>query len=82
MNFYLDVSIADILHFVSGASKLPATGFNTTPSIRFCDVDAFPVASTCDVSITLPRSLGLLSYTEFKKIMDMSILDSFGFGNP
>ena len=72
---FTDVSIADILHFVSGATKLPATGFATTPSIRFCNVDAFPVSSTCDVSITIPRSLGLLSYADFKKTMDMSIFD-------
>lgn len=77
-----DVSITDILHFVSGATKLPATGFTTMPSIHFSDVDAFPFSSTCDVSITIPRSFGLLSYAEFKSRMDMSILDSFGFGNP
>lgn len=79
---FTDVSIADILHFVSGATKLPATGFTTMPSIRFSDVDGFPFSSTCDISITIPRSFGLLSYAEFKSRMDMSILDSFGFGNP
>ncbi len=76
------VSLGDILHFISGANKLPAAGFNAQPSIKFADVLSLLQSSTCDVSITFPRSYGNLTYTEFKNKMDMSILDSFGFGNP
>ena len=76
---FTDVSIGDILHFVSGATKLPATGFTTRPSIHFSDIDAFPISSICDITITIPRSFGLLTYAEFKSRMDMAILDSFEF---
>ena len=76
---FTDVSIGDILHFVSGATKLLTTGFTTRPSIHSSDIDAFPFSSTCDVSITIPRSFGLLTYAEFKSRMDMAILESFDF---
>ena len=77
-----DVSLADVLHFFSGADKLPATGFTTTPSIQFIDMERLPKSSTCDLSITFPRSFGLLPYDEFRDKMDMCIKGSFGFGNP
>ncbi len=76
------VSVSDIIHFMSGSSKLPAAGFNCIPSIRFTDEPCLPKASTCDISITFPRSYGLLSYEEFKEKIDMCICDSFGFGMP
>ena len=69
-------------HFVSGASKLPAAGFNVQPSIKLTDVSGLPRSSTCDVSITFPRCYGHLPSSEFKHKMDMCILDSFGFGTP
>lgn len=77
-----DVSLGDILHFFSGATKLPASGFQVMPKIYFTDENILPKASTCDVSITFPRSYGKLDYCEFKAKLDMCILDSFGFGNP
>ena len=76
------MSLADVLHFFSGADKLPATGFTVTPSIYFTDTEMLPKSSTCDLSITFPRSLGLLSYEEFQQKMDLCIKGSFGFGNP
>lgn len=76
------VSVSDIIHFMSGSSRLPAAGFNNTPSIHFMDDTCLPKASTCDISITFPRSYGFLSYEEFKEKMDMCICDSFGFGIP
>lgn len=78
------MSLGDILHFISGASKLPAAGFNKAPSIHFTDsCDALlPTTSTCDISITFPRSYGKLTPDEFKKHMDMCIMNSFGFGGP
>lgn len=77
------VSIADILNFVSGASRLPATGFDKTPSVYFTDDCCLPKASTCDLSITFSRSLiGLLSTEQFKERMDMAISNTFDFGTP
>ena len=54
------MSLANVIHFFSGADKLPATGFTTTPSIQFIDMEMLPKSSTCDLSITYPRSFGLL----------------------
>ena len=75
------VKLDDILEFVSGASKIPPSGFQKNPSIKFCNDDRLPKASTCDVSITLPRKLGLLQFEQFKERLDLSILGSCGFGN-
>lgn len=76
------VSVSDLLSFMSGASKLPAAGFDKTPSIHFMDDNGFPRASTCDLSISFPRDYGLLSCEDFKTKMDMAITNSFGFGRP
>ena len=76
-----DVTLGDILEFLSGARKLPATGFPKNPSVHFCSGDRLPKASTCDVSITFSRGMGLLQYEQFKEKMDLCILGSYGFGS-
>jgi hypothetical protein len=76
-----DITLGDILEFLSGASKLPATGFPKNPSVYFCSEDRLPKASTCDVSITFSRGMGLLQYEQFKEKMDLCILGSYGFGS-
>lgn len=76
-----DVSVREVLKFFSGSSKMPATGFNGTPKIFFCNEERLPSVSTCDLSITFPRSMGLLSYEDFKTKMSDCILGSYGFGN-
>ena len=43
------------------------------------DVDQLPWASKCDLSITFPRNMGLLTEEEFRQKMDMCILGSFEF---
>ena len=75
-----NVSVGDILKFLSGSSRIPATGFDTTPKIRFTDEDCLPTVSTCDMSITFPRKMGLLNFEEFKNKLDFCILGSYGFG--
>ena len=74
------MSISDILQFISGSRKLPAAGFPCTPSVHFTNVKNLPRTSTCDVSITFPRSLEELTYEKFKEKMDMCVLESGGFG--
>ena len=74
------VSLDDILHFISGSSKLPAAGFPRVPSVHFTDTNNLPTTSTCDVSITFPRCFDQLSYEKFKEVMDLCILNSCGFG--
>ncbi len=76
------MSLADVLHFFSGSTKIPALGFDNTPKIHFTNESILPKTSTCDVSITFPRDYGNLPYADFKAKLDMCILDSFGFGNP
>ena len=73
--------LQNILQFFSGASRLPATGLDYTPKIYFTNEDRLPHASTCALSITFPRSLGLLSYEDFQDKMDTYVLRFHGFGN-
>jgi len=74
------MSLGQVLHFICGADKLPATGFEVMPSICFTDLDMLPEISTCDISIVFSRSFGLLSYEEFKEKLDRAIRDSCGYG--
>ena len=74
------VTIGDILKFISGSSKIPATGFDSIPKIKFTNEDCLPTASTCDLAITFPRKMAHLSPKEFKAKMDFCILGSHGFG--
>lgn len=76
-----DVSLREILRFFSGSAKMPAIGLDGVPTICFCDKEGLPYSSTCDFSITFPRSLGLLSFEQFKLKMNFCILGSYGFGN-
>ena len=75
------MQVGDVLQFLSGAARLPSTGFETNPKIRFCDEDCLPRVSTCDISITFSRKMGQLSYNQFKQRMDMCIRECFGFGS-
>ena len=46
------VSLSDVMKFISGSSRVPATGFDKAPSVKFTDVQCLPTVSTCDISIT------------------------------
>ena len=72
------VSLENILQFFSGASKLPATGFDET-KISFTSEDVLPYTSACALKIMFPRSLGVLSYDDFEGKMDFCVCCSFGF---
>ena len=74
------VTLVDILQFFSGAGKIPAIGFYSTPRLSFTAEECLPRVSTCDLSITFPRSMGLLSFKTFADTMSMCIQGSFGFG--
>ena len=75
-----DVTVGDILKFISGSEKIPATGFDSIPKIGFTDDDRLPTASTCDLSITFSRRMATLDYDEFKNKMDFCIHGSHVFG--
>ena len=74
------VKIEEILQFMSGSSRIPATGFDGTPTIRFTDSDQLPKVSTCDLSITFSRKMGNLTYEQFNERMTLAIQGSKGFG--
>lgn len=74
------VHLRDVMKFICGSSKIPATGFGTTPSIRFTDVDCLPTVSTCDVSVTFPRKMALLEYEDFCEKLNFCVMGSYGFG--
>ena len=57
-----DMTVEEILKFVSGSAKIPATGFDTRPRIYFTDADLFPTVSTCEMSITFPRGRSFASF--------------------
>ena len=70
------VKLGDILEFVSGASKIPPSGFPTNPSIKFCGDDRLPKVSTCDVL----HSHGTW-FHQLKETVDLSILGSCELGS-
>ena len=75
------VTLKQILQFFSGSSRVPAAGFDRTPKLFFTNADdRLPWASTCELSITFPRAMGLLTEEDFRQKMDMCILGSYGFG--
>ena len=74
------VTLLDIWKFFSGANKIPGTGFENAPSIKFTDENMLPKVSTCAHCITFSRQFGLISYDNFKYKMKECILGSFGFG--
>ena len=61
------MTLSNILQFFSGSSKIPAAGFDGFHKIYFTDDDVLPWASTCDLSITFPRTMGLLTEDEFRR---------------
>ena len=67
-------SVPDILQF------LTATGFDRSFTINFTDRKCLPVASTCALSITFPRTWGLLQYPAFLEKMHEIVHNSWGFG--
>ena len=74
------VCLSDVMKFISGSSRVPATGFDKAPSVKFTDVECLPTVSTCDISITFPRKMAMLKYEEFQEKLDFCILGSYGFG--
>lgn len=75
------VNVGEVLKFLTGSSRISPMGFENIPTIYFMDDEHFPVVSTCGISITFPRSMGLLQYENFKERMDYCIHNSYGFGS-
>ncbi|XP_017449571.1 G2/M phase-specific E3 ubiquitin-protein ligase isoform X2 [Rattus norvegicus] len=65
-------TLEDILHFATGCSSVPPTGFKPAPSIECLHGD-FPVANKCNNCLALPVTN---TYEEFQENMDFAIRDS------
>ena len=48
------------------------------PTIDFTDEEQFPVSLTCSLTLTFSRKTKT-SFTDFKEIMDLTVLGSEGF---
>ncbi|XP_039525893.1 G2/M phase-specific E3 ubiquitin-protein ligase-like [Pimephales promelas] len=81
-NNELDVTLEDLLIFVTGADSVPPLGFPHNCEIQFYDQEPgsqrFPFSSTCALILYLPR--GITEEAIFKDLMQMSIKGSVGFG--
>uniref|UniRef100_A0A3P8VID6 HECT domain-containing protein n=1 Tax=Cynoglossus semilaevis TaxID=244447 RepID=A0A3P8VID6_CYNSE len=65
-----NVSLQDILVFMSGCDSVPALGFSPKPSLEFISHSRFPQANTCENILRIPiHSL----YKDFKSDMDFAI---------
>ena len=64
--------------FITGASAIPAIGFNAPPSIIFTDEKKLPEVSTCALTLKLPRNIQ--NFEDFKETMKTSVLNCQGFG--
>ena len=54
-----DMSIGDVLQIFTGSAKVPATGFDGIPKTKLIVEDRLPTASTCELSITFSRKMGV-----------------------
>jgi hypothetical protein len=77
------LTLGSVLSFVTGATSIPALGFDTTPVIKF-DHDApvgwKPTANTCANELTLPVNTTLKGYDSFKTEMVTCLQSAQGFG--
>ena len=74
-------SYEDLLIFITGADKIPPTGFPSAIHIEFYSYDGakrLPFTSTCALTLSLPR--GINNPDEFSDIMKTCLTESSGFG--
>ena len=74
-----DVSLKDVLIFITGASAIPPLGFQPNPKMRFVNWECLPFASSCDNVINFPCTLR--NYDTFKNKFIFALCGSHGFGN-
>ena len=68
------VELGDVLQFLTGAKRIPASGFGTALKVKFTNEVKLPVVSTCDCSITFSRSWGTMDENKFKNRLSECIL--------
>lgn len=77
-----DLSLQDLLIFVTGADSIPPLGFDNLITIDFYDpqdqVKRLPWSSTCSLSLYLPRAFE--DTQEFNNLMTMALINGVGLG--
>ena len=73
------LGLADCLAFFTGASQIPAAGFDITCTLNFSTTNLYPTASTCALVLTLPTRYHD-NYEAFRKNMLFAFFNNGGFG--
>ena len=73
-----DITLEDIMSFVTGMPEIPPLGFRPPPTILFQNTSIFPSANTCSNQLHLP--LKEMTFEEFKYSMTYGIVNTAGFG--
>ena len=74
-----DLTLEEILSFVTGADKVPPSGFQPSPSITFNQDNVYPKASTCALTLILPTKYHS-DYVAFKNKLTFGFKNHGGFG--
>jgi len=77
-----DLSLRDLLVFITGADSIPPLGFDDPITLNFYDqqkgITRLPWASTRSLTLYLPR--GFEDTDEFKHLMSTTLINGVGFG--
>ena len=74
------MTLEDILVFVTGLHRPPATGWEDTPQISFYrDTDRLPFASTCSLVLNISYRVEICE--KFKEKTTTAVLCGYVFGN-
>lgn len=69
----VDVSLEDVLVFVSGCDEIPIGGFERWPQLEFEHTATLPTVSTCSPTLRLPTQV---QASDFSARMQLAILGS------
>ena len=73
-----NITLPDVLAFITGARIEPAIGFDSTLSICFQESSPFPTANTCATTVYLPLSHETFDVFAYHVIF--GICNAAGFG--
>lgn len=77
-----ELTLEDLLVFITGADAIPPLGFDYPIVIYFYDMDAnsrrLPWSSTCSLTLNLPR--GFEDAQQFNALISNALLNCYGFG--
>ena len=74
-----DITLQDLLLFLTGTDTIPPMGFESKITVLFTDDKCLPSVNTCALKMYLP--LTPRDEEEFDEMFRLSIVGSVGFGN-